>query len=271
MNDRRRSEIRERADAVLDDLGLRSFPIDPFEVAVAEGIDLAPGAFRDGFDGCIRYLPPIDRFRLSYRRPGPGRPPGRVRFTVAHELGHFYLHRDLLTAGRSHGSVTNFESTDPREREADWFAVNLLMPFAPFCKLVRETPGGLDAGGLLSLAADLHVSVAAAARRYCEVGLEPMTVVFSRDGVVSWSSASYDMVRAGLGFVRRGGPLPAGGVSAAAWAADADRCGVANPHAWFDRPLSDAPDLEEDVRPLGGGWVLTCLTPDGNLRPDDGD
>ena len=70
--------------------------------------------------------------------------PMRRRFTVAHEIGHWVCHRDGAPA------VCHLESgappqRDPREREANVFAAELLMPAAA----VRdEHARGLGAGEL---------------------------------------------------------------------------------------------------------------------------
>lgn len=83
--------------------------------------------------GEIQRLDP-NRFRIAanakdhyYRR----------RFTMAHELGHFLMHRDLLGDGtdddRAYRSVDagnfyNTSITPEHEMEANRFAANLLMP-----------------------------------------------------------------------------------------------------------------------------------------------
>lgn len=60
----------------------------------------------------------------------------RRRFTMAHELGHYLYHRDLLQLGvgdtlayRAEGSGTPNDKIGPQqETEANRFAANLLMP-----------------------------------------------------------------------------------------------------------------------------------------------
>lgn len=53
----------------------------------------------------------------------------RQAFTVAHELGHYFLHKDKKTEvfHRSQWLDPSLIKTD-QEREADWFAASLLMP-----------------------------------------------------------------------------------------------------------------------------------------------
>lgn len=56
----------------------------------------------------------------------------RRRFTIAHELGHWLLHRDLYEAHpETYGFLPRFQNTDdqgPLEREANCFAAHLLVP-----------------------------------------------------------------------------------------------------------------------------------------------
>ena len=81
--------------------------------------------------------------------------PNRKRFTLAHELGHYFLHRDKgefldETLFRNQSKMT------PYEWDANRFAAMLLMPQTEYSKLQRE---GHD---LESLASIFGVSVVAA-------------------------------------------------------------------------------------------------------------
>ena len=50
----------------------------------------------------------------------------RARFTIAHELGHYYLHMDDCDAGKL---ITSFRmDQSPTETQANQFAAELLMP-----------------------------------------------------------------------------------------------------------------------------------------------
>ena len=71
----------------------------------------------------------------------------RQRFTVAHELGHYIYHRDLL--GDGVGDTLAYRTDDAElppnskiklehERQANTFAANLLMPRALMEKLQRQ-------------------------------------------------------------------------------------------------------------------------------------
>lgn len=55
--------------------------------------------------------------------------PNRMAFTVAHELGHFFLHTDKQTDVFLREQIINItEENRENEKEANWFAAILLMP-----------------------------------------------------------------------------------------------------------------------------------------------
>lgn len=60
--------------------------------------------------------------------------PLRDRFTIAHELGHYFLHSNMgekqIKVGRSGSSLV--------EWEANWFAASLLMPSKSFINCLQE-------------------------------------------------------------------------------------------------------------------------------------
>ena len=87
----------------------------------------------------------------------------RLRFTIAHEVGHFLLHPGRVTSER--GGVTN-QATARLEREADQFAAELLMPE----HLVRQAV--LDDGADARRLADrFDVSAQAMSLRLRHLGL----------------------------------------------------------------------------------------------------
>jgi predicted transcriptional regulator len=52
----------------------------------------------------------------------------RQRFTIAHEIAHYVLHRDRAASFHDQTFARRASSTDQMEKEADRFAANLLMP-----------------------------------------------------------------------------------------------------------------------------------------------
>jgi hypothetical protein len=99
--------------------------------------------------------------------------PGRRRFTIGHELGHWVMHQDGQTSlFCRHGSVEEVPAEekagrpplDPIEEEANVFAANLLMPAELLRHHYRETGGDFE-----RLCALFNASGAAMGRRLHQV------------------------------------------------------------------------------------------------------
>src|SRR4051794_6508579 len=131
MEERLQVMAAEHAEALLERLELLSAPVDLAQVAASEEplLVLRSGNYRDRFDGQLEYHRRRNRFLLFYNtrydQPGADRPHPRTRFSLAHELGHYFLdrHHDyLVLGGTTHGSKSEFFSHVQIEREADAFA-----------------------------------------------------------------------------------------------------------------------------------------------------
>ncbi len=108
-----------------------SIPVDVEGLALALGISVNRPFLPDNISGMIRKTGEDD-YEISVNAQHSET---RQRFTIAHELGHFVLHRSLLGDGnvddcayRSDGSVKNNRIGPREEQEANQFAANLLMP-----------------------------------------------------------------------------------------------------------------------------------------------
>lgn len=144
---------------------LNSPPVDLEAMAKALGIDVEYSTFPDDRSiagkieqtsrGCFR-------IRINSNDPA-----NRQRFTLAHEIAHYILHRDMLGSGVTDRGLYRSSLSDNTERQANRYAATLLMP-AP---LVRK----IYAEGRQSaheLAQTFQVSAAAAEIRMIELGLK---------------------------------------------------------------------------------------------------
>lgn len=151
------------------------------------------------FDGLTWFEPETDDFYI-HLNTNPAKKNSLInakgRFTLAHELGHYFIptHRLGLMRGdlRPHGSV-NFLNNPPAwqiEREADAFASTLLMPTASVKAFVEGKPFNFQ---LIEAIADkFKVSKSAAAVRFVDIGNYPIMVVYAVDGKIRWMSRSED-------------------------------------------------------------------------------
>jgi Zn-dependent peptidase ImmA (M78 family) len=106
---------------------------------------------------------------------------GFIRFTVAHELGHYFLpgHPETLfpDGHGTHASRSGFVSRGPIEEEADHFAATLLMPEALFVAASNDADVGFAA--IDSLATQCKTSITATAIRYATYAESAVAVVVS--------------------------------------------------------------------------------------------
>lgn len=118
----------------------------------------------------------------------------RGRFTLAHELGHYFIdaHRIGLKNGllESHPSHTNKAQFYTIEREADYFASCLLMPEESFRKDIGNRKFGIDVIDFLRT--EYKVSRTACALRFADIGNYPLLVVYSENNIIKWSYSSDD-------------------------------------------------------------------------------
>lgn len=123
----------------------------------------------------------------------PGQSRGRERFSVAHELGHYYIptHRDRPTGWCGGDDLVALPRSGRQyEWEANDFAAELLMPRSLFLADARERDPAFEDICELTSPAMYDVSVTAAAIRYVEVTSEACALVCARAGTIEWVSKS---------------------------------------------------------------------------------
>lgn len=114
---------------------------------------------------------------------------GRKRFAVAHELGHWELHKKIsqIFTCTEKDFLAKYKGS-PEEIEANYFAASLLMPEKLFEENMRKLPISLTT---LSKLADFFLtSLTATAIRYTELSKDYCAIVCSEAGKVKWWQCS---------------------------------------------------------------------------------
>ncbi len=185
---------------------------------------------------------------------------GRVRFTQAHELGHYILHRLLRDSFQcSDADMLNWSQDDRDiEGQADLFASYLLMPLDDYRKQVT-TAVDLD---VLGHCADRYgVSLTAAILKWLQYTDEKAVLVISNDGFINWAWSSEPAAKAGAFFRTRKSviPVPDGALAANAEITH-DRTGTEIPASiWFPHASADTPLREMKVYAEQYGVVVSLL------------
>ncbi len=259
MND---LEIENLAGFVLSTYHLE-IPIDLKRICTEERILLAPAQYSPSFHGRIEFIPEYNVFVIYYPEPSRDQYPGRVRFSLSHELGHYFIdeHRRIIQEQRVHNSIGPFRSVSDRiENEADKFASTLLIPaFA-----VENAMGGrgfLDLPGILKLAEQCQASAQATAFRYVRLAEEPCLAVVSRRGKILYSFSSDEADERGFKWLGNR-EVPENTQARKCAVSQTSEVSASHSHTvdWFSERRAAARLWEESVLLGKSGNVLTLLT-----------
>lgn len=181
------------------------FPVDLEQIAREECIELAPASYPPSFHGRLEYQQDPGVFILYHPIPRKGLAEARIRFSICHEFGHYFIeeHRDLIVSGQVHNSVESFKPAKNRiEKEADRFASAILIPEDAFYKF-RRNREELALTDLFKLAEVANASIQAAIFRYTQLADEACVAVVTKGGKIlrAFSSGLADeMGFGGLGI-----------------------------------------------------------------------
>ena len=101
-------------------------PVKLSALARSLGLSVKAATLAPGISGEIRPNPESGgNFIIRVNRHDSSR---RQRFTVAHEIGHYLLHRDQIGSGISDDVLYRSSLSDHREAEANRIAADILMP-----------------------------------------------------------------------------------------------------------------------------------------------
>lgn len=186
------AHIKELAEYIALQYKDRIVPVDI--IAENEGLELIYFEYEKGsFDGMTVYANGSFFIHLNIDN-GNNKNTTRGRFTLAHELGHYFIdaHRVGLQSGKltPHPSNTNKKQFYSIEREADYFASCLLMPESRFKNDILKKKFNFKL--IQDLSSQYNISITACAFRFAQIGNHPIMIVYAEDGIAKWKLESDD-------------------------------------------------------------------------------
>lgn len=181
------------------------FPVDVETVAKEYSLMIAPdepiskvvALDVDGFEGALRKAPKGKKgWAILYNERVL---PGRQNFTLAHEFGHYILHR------KSHPNGINCSEEEYAlwgsdankiEQEANEFAANLLMPLNDFRGQIKSDRK-ITYDEISKCTERYNTSYTATLSRWLAYTESRAVMVASRDGYILWSRSSTKALKTG--------------------------------------------------------------------------
>jgi Zn-dependent peptidase ImmA (M78 family) len=259
-----------KAAEVLAERKISALPVDPFGIATGEGI-VCEKLKGSGVSGCL--CGAGDMFSIFYNDSIASE--GFRRFTIAHELGHYFLdghYKYIFADGNSrHVSESGYSSDDQIEREADAFAASLLMPSGLFKSASARVAPGFKA--IETLSARCLTSMTATAIRYADLSDDPIAVIGSKNNRVQFTFMSNLLKqRRDLIWPKKNSGIP---TETATHRFNGDQKNIAQSNrvtstalmdVWFD--CGGAQYVTEEVVGLGPSYGLTLTILVAEAPPD---
>ena len=158
------SKINEVLESLSSNILLNNdmykIPVDVVKIAQANDIAVYEAELDKKISGAIQYDKNTDKFEILVNKNDAK---VRQRFTIAHELGHFILHQNILKDDEIHID-TMYRMPNEKEQEVDYYAGALLMNITLLEKLYKEN-------SIAELAELFDVSVSAMTVRMDVLGL----------------------------------------------------------------------------------------------------
>lgn len=209
-----------------------------------EPITMVKGAALVGFEGGLVKNPSSpNEWGIIYNDSIQSK--GRINYTLAHEFGHYLLHRkqypdgiqcgtdDLVKWGSKYGQIEN---------EANIFAATLLMPLDDYRKQIdARDKVDLD---MLGYCADRYdVSLIAVTLRWIQYTERRAILVVSRDGYALWARSSKSAYRSGIYIKTSNVPpvlIPQNSLSSKSFVTESQKQAIElPPGVWFDEPCEE--------------------------------
>lgn len=168
------AKAKKLAQSLIENYKL-AVPVDVNSLAEQEGILIREETLEDNVSGML-----VIKDERSVIVVNANHHQNRQRFTIAHELGHYFLHRSFSSVFFDESLLffrdeKSAQGTKFQEIEANTFAAELLMPEQILRERLSQEPldalDDVEQSALGELAAELQVSCQALTIRLTRLGL----------------------------------------------------------------------------------------------------
>jgi len=192
ISEYRKNELSDLAEFIADEYFMDTL-VCPHRLAELYKLTISFEDYKSAFDGLLEHNSGKFHIYLNNSKVKHKYEP-RVRFTLAHELGHYLIdeHRTALEQGLapSHPSFTNFSSDNEVELEADFFASSLLMPKSRILNDVYKRKFSFNL--IEELSTKYQTSITATLLKFTSIGNHPIMIVCTVDKKIKWFKYSDD-------------------------------------------------------------------------------
>lgn len=197
--------------AVQDAHGGNRFPINIASIAQEYSRQVFPSApitkvegmrLSQKFDGALIPSPDKNEWAIVYNENIQS--PGRRNFTLAHELGHYLLHRHLAADGIQcePRQMLDWKSVYGQiESQANTFASFLLMPLDDFREQIKGQKPTMEL--MVHLADRYDVSKSAAILKWLDITDKRAMIVVGKEGYIDWAWSSDRLLKSGVYYKAR--------------------------------------------------------------------
>lgn len=187
--------------AIATDYSRQVFPEAP--ITKVEGLEMSKN-----FEGML--IPHPDgngEWGIVYNKSISSK--GRINFTLAHELGHYLLHRTLSPEGLrcSNRAMLDWKSERGQvEVQANTFVSFLLMPLDDFRAQIRSQDITMDL--MRHLSDRYEVSITAAILKWLGITDKRAMIVIGINGFIDWAWSSDLLIKSGIFYRARQQVVP---------------------------------------------------------------
>lgn len=117
-------KLEQQANNILVSNDMLKLPVDLIKIADNNNIDVYYKSLPKHISGAIKYDNTEDKFKILLNE---SEPKNRTRFTLAHELAHYFLTQKELKESGEIWIDTMYRQSNNREQDIDYLAGALLM------------------------------------------------------------------------------------------------------------------------------------------------